>query len=144
MSTPSLSHDPGNVTVTFLGAVLHGFAPGTYIKASRDEDAFTKQIGADGEVARIRNRNRGGSVELTLQQTSTANDVLSAQTLLDQAGTGGYGPLLIKDPSGTTLLSAPVAWIKKVADVELAKDLTTRTWVFDVAAFDMFVGGNPI
>ena len=142
MATPALSFDPGACSVVFNGVQLHGFAPGTFIKAARDEDAFNKQIGADGEVARIRNRNRGGTVEVTLIQTSLSNDVLSAQAALDEAGGGGNGSLQLKDGNGSTLITARAAWVKKMADTEWGKELTTRTWVFDTGELVIFVGGN--
>lgn len=142
MANPSLSFDPSQVIVAFAGSVLHGFADGPFIKASRHEDAFMLQVGADGEAARVRNKNKSGTCALTLQQTSVSNDVLSALAAADEAGGVGTGALLIKDLNGSTLLSAPVAWIKKVADVEFGKELGTREWTFETGEFVMFVGGN--
>jgi len=142
MANPSLSYDPSQVVVTFAGAALHGFADGAFIKAERHEDAFMLQVGADGEAARARNRNRSGSATLTLQQTSVSNDALSGLAALDEAGGAGTGPLLVKDLNGSTLLLAPVAWIKKLAAVEYGKELGHREWTFETGEFVIFVGGN--
>ena len=141
MASPSLSYDPSQVVVTFAGASLHGFAE-DFIEAERHEDAFMLQVGADGEPARSRNRNRSGTVKLKLQQASVSNDALSGLAALDEAGGAGTGPLLIKDLNGSTLLNAPVAWIKKIAPVTYGKEHGSREWAFETGEFIMFVGSN--
>lgn len=149
MPAPSLSFDPSQLTVTFLGAALHGWAEGTFLKAARNEESFFIQVGSDGEIARARNKNRSGRVTFTLQQTSTANDVLSAAQQLDEgrvaAGVSGkgYGALNIVDQNGSTIISAAVAWVTKPAEAEFSKELGHREWVLECAELVMFVGGNP-
>lgn len=143
MAGPSLPLDPKQYIVTFAGATLGGYADGTFIKVSRKEDAFKLYIGGDGEGARMRNRDRSGTVELTLGQYSQSNDLLSSQARLDELGAGGTGALQIKDLNGTTLVNAPVAWIRKVADVELGDSVLPRVWVFETNELIIFVGGNP-
>lgn len=144
MAAPSLSYDPGQVIVTFLGTPLHGFADGTFVKVTRNEEAFKLQVGADGEAARVRNRNRSGQVAITLQQTSVSNDVLSAAAALDELAAGGTGALLIKDLNGTTLVSALVAWVRKIPEAELGNELGQREWVLETGVLAAFVGGNPL
>lgn len=143
MSAPaSMTYDPNGVVVVFSGIVLHGYGPDTFVTISRDQAAFKKQVGADGEVARVRNRNRSGTCKLVLQQTSQSNDALSAQAALDEQGGGGYGSLAVKDLNGTTLCSAGVAWIQKVADVGMGAELATREWIFDLDDVKIFAGSN--
>jgi hypothetical protein len=144
MAAPSLSFDPSQVIVAFLGTPLHGFIDGVFVKVSRNEEAFKLQVGADGEAARVRNRNRSGQVTITLQQTSVSNDVLSAAAALDELGSGGVGALLIKDLNGSTLVSALSAWVRKVPDAELGKELGQREWVLETGTLAMFIGGNPL
>ena len=139
----SLTYDPSQVTVTFTGANIHGFIDGSFIKAERDESAFFLQIGADGEFARAKNKNKAGKVTVTLQQTSVSNDTFAAAAKLDELGNGGYGALIIKDLNGTTLLNAQTAWVDKIAPLELGKELGQREWVLRTGYIDIFVGGNP-
>ncbi len=136
MSTPLKTYDPSNVILTFLGAIAHGYADGTFVTAKRSADAYDDMAGADGEVTRIRVLNELGDVELVLTQTSTFNDVLAAQLAL-----GTVGALLLKDLSGSTLCSADQAWIKKAPDAAFGKELNTRTWTLRCAHLVMFVGG---
>lgn len=136
------TYDPKKVVVSFGGAPLTGFAPGTFVEITYDEDAWTKMVGADGEGARARNANRGGKVKVTLMQTSVSNDVLSGYFVADRdLGTGAL-PLFVKDLLGRSLAVAVTAWIMKAADVKFGKELDTREWTFDTDNLEVFVGGN--
>lgn len=137
--------DPKLVIPTFLGIPLSGFADGAFIKIERNADAFSLVVGSDGESARARSRNRSGRITLTLLQTSASNDFLSAAHRADEIGVpGGKGPFLVKDLAGTTLVSAPSAWIVKFPSTEFSRDVGSREWVFESGDIDMFVGGNAI
>lgn len=140
----SLTYDPNGVTVTFTGANIHGFVDGSFVKAERDESAFFLQIGADGEYARAKNRNRAGKITIILQQTSVSNDTFAAAAVLDELGNGGHGALIVKDLNGTTLLNAKEAWVDKIAPLDFGKDLGQREWVLRTGSLDIFVGGNPL
>ena len=138
------NYDPGRVIVTFRGILIQGFADGTFVNAERTEDAFAKVVGASGDVTRVRSRDRSGEVTLTLQAASPTNDLLSAVAQIDESTGLGYGPLLIKDLNGNTLLLAEQAWIRKAPAVEFGTDASNREWVFDCAALDMTVGGAVV
>lgn len=129
--------DPKQVSVIVGVRPVSGFADGTFVTATRDEDAFSKKVGADGEVARTKSNNRTGSVVVTIMQTSKDNDFFSG---LEAAGT--VVPIFIRDASGRTLVAAEEAWVKKVADVEFGKESGDRAWTFDCGDIQSFVGGN--
>jgi len=135
------TYDPGQVIVSFAGVILHGIAPDTFVTVERDEDGWMKTAGADGEVARTRNRNRMGRVTATLLQSSSSNDELSALAILDELSASGSGPLIVRDLNGTTLCAAENAWIVKFANAEFAKEHGNREWMFDCDKLEMFVGG---
>ena len=88
MGAPFHQIDPGKFILSLgtLPTPLSGFAKGTFLEFSRDANAYEKFVGADGEVTRVRNRNRAGSCKVTLQQGSSGNAMLSALALLSQAG----------------------------------------------------------
>jgi hypothetical protein len=135
-------YDPANVVITWGNNLIQGYAKNTFIKASRSEDAFSMDVGADGEVSRARNRNRTGTVEVTLGQWSQSNDVFSAGALADELTGTGVQPLLIKDLFGTTLLEAPHAWVKKRADIEFGREQGDRVWVLDCDLLLGNIGGQ--
>lgn len=137
-----LTYDPKQVSVIVGGKIMSGFADTTFIKASRNEQAFNLKVGVDGEGTRAKSNNLSGKVEITLMQSSSSNDDLSAFAAADELANAGVVPLLINDKSGRTVLQATTAWIQKYADVEFAKETSTRTWILETDQFLIFEGGN--
>jgi hypothetical protein len=136
------TYDPQKVVLTIGGAIMGGFADGTFITAQREGDSFTKVTGADGRTSRAKSSDKSGNVVLTLLQTSPSNDVLSAIIAADEISGAGVVPLICKDAGGTTILFSGTAWIRKPANVEFGKEITNREWTIDVADFSMIVGSN--
>lgn len=138
------TYDPAKVIVTYAQANLTGFMDGTFVEVERDEDSFTKHVGATGDVTRTRNLNRGGKVTVTLVATSPTNDILAALMALDEDDGESYAPIQIKDTSGTMMCQAAEAWISKPPKVERAKESGSVVWVFDCADLEIFPGGNIV
>jgi hypothetical protein len=136
------NYNPAKVAVSFNGIQLVGFMDGTFVSCERAEDAFETAVGAGGDVVRVRNQNRMGSVTVTLQAASPSNDDLSAIARDDEAFGLDYGDLLVKDGNGTTIARAEIAWIRKLPNVEYADSESGREWVFDCAELLMDVGGS--
>lgn len=136
------TYDPKQVTVIFGAKIITGFSDSTFITAERNEQAFNLKVGVDGEGTRAKSNNKSGKVTLTLMQSSPSNDDLSAVALSDELTNGGVRPLLIKDSSGTTLVSAVTSWVQKLANSEFQKEVTTRAWVIETDEMEMNVGGN--
>lgn len=130
------------VVLTVNGNIIVGYADGDFCKISRDVDAYTKVVGADGFISRALSANQGGSIEITLQATSPSNDILSAQAALDQLTQQGVGSAQVKDLSGRTVCGAQNVWVKKLPDVVLGKEVGQRVWLLDCDLLNMVVGGN--
>jgi hypothetical protein len=145
MSLGMNTYDPGQVTLV-LGAPpspISGFMPDTFIEAARDIAAFTKHVGADGEVTRVRSRNKAGSITVTLQQGSASNDYFTALALLDETPAGVPLNCTLTDKSGRTLITSPFGWVEKIADVSLHGTAEQgRKWKIDLGPTAIFVGGN--
>jgi hypothetical protein len=124
------TYDPLYVLVSFKGIPISGYADGTFIKAERNEAAYTQKVGASGEVCRARSRNMTGKVTLTLLASSPVNDLLSACYMLDEATNAGFGSFFIKELNGSTVCMAPVSYVEKLPSVEYAKEVGQREWVF--------------
>lgn len=133
---------PADVVVNFHGIDLSGFADGTFVESRMDSDAFSDVCGADGEVARSASADERGEITVTLLQTSQSNDLLTAEHAKDTATKKNTGPVFVKDLNGTTKIQGSEAWIKKVADVTLGKEIEARQWTFRVAKMRQNVGGN--
>lgn len=134
--------DPKSIVMTWNKIDITGIANGTFLEVEYAEDAFTDEVGADGEVTRIKNADERGSVTFHLGQASETNDLLSAMAIRDRKNSTGYGALLIKDLKGTTLYAADEAWIQKIAKGEHAKGHTNRSWIIRCAKLRVFVGGS--
>ena len=136
------TYDFKEVVMTFGGIPFTGFSDGTSITISRNGDLFTKKKGNDGSIDRSNNNAFDFEVSVVLKQTSITNDLLSTASYADQLSNKGTAPLLIKDLNGTTLFTAPQAWVKKDPDDEFAGEISDREWTFDTGASVKFTGGN--
>jgi hypothetical protein len=137
-----LTYDPKQVTVIVGGKIMSGFADGTFVKISRNEQAFNLKVGVDGEGTRAKSNNKSGKVEITLMNSSSSNDDLSGFAAADELSNTGVVPMLVKDASGSTICTAGTSWVQKYPDTEFTKEASTRTWVMETDLLQMFVGGN--
>lgn len=137
-------YDPKLILITFGPIVITGFAPGTFCKIDQDEDAYSLQVGADGEATRSRTNNNAATIEVSLMQTALANDLLSQQHELDKATPAGAGclPLMIKDAQGRALYAAQNAWIQRAPSREFGVEATGRTWTLRTDALIPVDGGS--
>ncbi len=138
---PFPTYDPALHLFSFAGNILTGAGKDKFIKASRDEDSFTKHKGVAGEGGRSKNNNRGGTVEFTVLAQSQTNDILSAILAGDELLGTGVGALFLKELNGTTVLAASNAWLKRVPDTERGKEAGEVTWMWDCDDLEMFNGG---
>lgn len=136
------TYDPQKVALSLGGQIMSGFADGTFISIERDENSFEKVTGADGDVSRSKTANKSATLTLTLNQTSPSNDILSALAALDEVASSGVFPVILKDNSGTTVVSSGAGWIRKPPTSGFGKVIETREWVIDLAATIFFIGGN--
>jgi len=137
------TYNSKRLKVSFSGVLITGLAEGdNAIEVTRNQDAFTLMVGADGESARAANPDNSGRVTIRLMQTSASNDALSALHERDRYSNVGQAPLFIGDATGTTVISAQAAWIVKVSDIVLGAGLNAREWVFETGDLQVFSGSN--
>lgn len=133
--------DPAAIVLTIGGNLISGFMPGTFLEVERDEDTWTPYTGADGEVARVRNRNKTGRFTFRLMPTSASNNILSALASLDEQTNTPAGASYVRDLLGTTVLGGDESYILKPAASPFGTDLQGREWVVIVPRLDGVVGG---
>lgn len=139
------TYDPQKVKLVINNITVVGYAPGTFIKAMRNEDGYTLQTGADGFGCRSKNANKSGRFEITLQAASPTNDALSVMAALDEASGAGVGPSILRDISGgsATKASAQNSWVVKQPDIERAKETGEVTWTIETDVLELYTGGIP-
>jgi hypothetical protein len=136
------NYDPKNISVVVGIHAVGGISDGTFVTVEMDEDAFSKKVGADGEVTRSKSNNYSGKITITLQQASASNDFFSSLAILDRASGAGVVPITLRDANGTTICFAESGWAQKFANVEFGPESGDREWVFDCASIEMFIGGH--
>lgn len=126
------SYDPTEVTVIFDGVVIDGYAAGTFVKVSRNQDAWSLQMGNSGSGARSRSPDKSGKYEFTLLASSPSNGILSAIAEADELTGQGVGECQVKD-RGTLLAkcSSENAWVVKQPDFERGKEVGDITWTIE-------------
>lgn len=137
------TYDPSNVQIIMGGHAVTGFADGTFIDISPDEQRYNKTVGADGETSRSRTNNRCKTITVTLKQTSASNDFFSGLALADETDNAGAVPIMIKEiGTGKTIGFAQAAWIENDPNVTYSKDVEDRAWTIATTNMDLFIGGN--
>ncbi len=133
------NYDPGLVLVNFKGVELVAIED---ISAERAEDMFSLNVGAQGDSAFVRSRNKSGQVQITFMQTSPTLDYLSTVVADDELFGDGEGPLFIKDLNGTTFVEDQNARITKMPGMQRGKDLNNVQWSFSCPQMTIFIGGS--
>lgn len=139
------TYDPSKLTVIVGGVIVTGFSDGDFITAKRDEDLYMKRVGADGHVARSRNGNKSGAIEIKLLQSSPAVNELAALVALDNFLFDGdiLIPISIVSPgNGAELIGANQAWLKTPPEMVFGKEVNERSFIFDCADLKMSLGGT--
>lgn len=136
--------DPTKFIITVGAHTVLDLAPDTFITAERNEDAFTLEIGADGQPTRIRNANRSGRFTIVTQKGSASNNYLAALAQVDEASGQGVIPVQVKNNgnlAGLAVASGQNCWIVKSAPLEGAKEMGTQTWVIETGVLNLSAGG---
>jgi hypothetical protein len=134
-------YDPGDVSLTFGAIQPTSFFTGTFIVAEMMNDAFALVTGASGDTTRVHNRNRNGTVTLTLMHEDPANALLFAIHRQDRLFKTGVLPILIEDVGENGLVTAESAWIRKIPNITKADTASPREWIFDCADLEIIGGG---
>lgn len=138
-----LHYSPKDVKIVVAGLYqVEGYAEGTFINITRNTRAYESTRAMDGEIARVCRKDGGYTLEITVAQSSRANDIFSALYNIDTATQIGKFPLFIKDQYGSTSFMSLSTWIEDLPSVTFSGDLETRTWVLGCAQATLHVGGN--
>lgn len=135
------TYQPDLVTVSWNGIIIQGFAPDTFVTATRNNDSWNLTVGSGGDSTRAKSGDKSGRVEVTLLASSITNAALSAAIALDEATGASVGPLGVKDLSGDDAVVAGRAWIVKPADQEKANTESNRVWIFETGELEIVNGG---
>lgn len=137
------TYDFKQVAVIIGGRQITGFAEGDdSVSVEQDSDAWTKTVGADGEVTRSKSNNNAGKIMVKLMKTADSNDFLMGLYNSDKLNNAGLVPAMIKDNSGRALHVAEQAWIKKLPAASYGATAGVVEWEIDVGDMVSTLGGN--
>jgi hypothetical protein len=118
------------VVLTFAGLRIQGYADGSFVSVEPMSPGFSSKAGADGLVSRSRSNDPRVKITITLEQTSSSNDVLSAIHEADLAMPNGAGvaALSLEDLLGRFRLVSASAWVEKAPTAEFGRETGQRAW----------------
>ena len=136
------TYDPKKVIVIFGARRLKGMSEDSIVSIKPQGDGLQTYVGADGEVARSLDPDATFEVTVSLSTASTSNEYLSNMYYYDRETGNGVAPLMIKDLAGSTLFSAPEAWIANFPESSKGIAIDTQEWVFHTGQVeDAVIGG---
>lgn len=134
------TYNPKDISVIIGGVIMAGFADDK-VRIKRDVDMWDDEAGTDGDVVRFATNDKRGEIEITLQQTSSSNAVLSALAKIDEISGAGTVPAIVKDSRGSDIFAAATAWIKQIPEGKFSKTPNSRVWLIRTDNLQMLLGG---
>lgn len=131
-----LAFDPSNVTLQLGGVNAYGFADDTKISITKDDDITLPYEGVDGEISLAISPKTKGTMTISLQNTSSFNQILETWVLQSKNTRIIAFPVVMKDPAGEEMIT--IGWVQSVPDYNVSTEVGTRDWVIGVADANVF------
>tara|TARA_R110000851_G_scaffold332262_1_gene507894 strand:- start:5388 stop:5888 length:501 start_codon:yes stop_codon:yes gene_type:complete len=120
------------VKIGFFDDVATGLAD-TGVTMQRNQDITSTKVGMSGEPATSINPDRTGQIELTVDQSSALNILLSGVVAAEEvAGKKARGAFTVEDPSGGAIAKLARVHIQGTPTVTFASERQDRTWTLFV------------
>lgn len=119
-----------------------GFADGSFVTITKNQQPFNSSRAMDGEVARVYHSDSRYNLKITVASSSPTNDLFTKLWQLDEATKSVFFPILIKDSLGTSLFFSLEAWICIPPDLSFSNTVETRDWIFECNNGSINLGSN--
>lgn len=137
------SYSPNDISIIVAGVPVSGFGDGDFVSAEFASDAAMMKEGADGSPAISYKRGaRGGTITITLLQTSMSNNYLSS-LLFAQKSVGGASttvPVVIRNAQGGQTVTMQRAAFQKEPTVTYGPEVSTVEWTMIGQLVSEFAG----
>lgn len=142
--TDFYSYAPEDVSINIAGIFsVEGVEAETFVNITKVLPITEAKSTADGKVYRTMREDFTYDIEITLQQGSRTNEILTLLYNLDQVSGRGRFPLSIKDNSGTSSFWAPSVWVQEVPPLSFSgTGQSPRVWRLRATDAIITVGGN--
>lgn len=128
---PSYTFDPKALHVRYAGALIDGWAPGSFVEIDYNEDRYKLTVGADGLGARSKSNNESARVTLRLMPNSPSNLVFRAAQDLDKVANAGSLPLIIEDTTTGRIFESNGAWVVKDPGQKFDSETQPIEWMLE-------------
>lgn len=135
------TYSPKQQAISWGGVPLTGWIS---CKVTSSSDAFTKEVGADGEVARGVSADDTHEIEIEFQQTSASITYINTIRIADKLTGAGMLPFVISDLSGVTRMFWLQAWVKKFPDFERKTELSPMVFMWDTGQISGDIIGGSV
>jgi hypothetical protein len=126
-----------NTVMLVAGVPISGFAQGDdVVQGQRRVDAFSDEVGADGNLLVLQNADESGQFTIRLQQSSDSNAYLNGLFQQQARGTFIAVPVTFKDIVNGEIIGGSKGYITKPADVTRGTGANTQEWVLVVEKYD--------
>lgn len=127
MLTGMMAYDPSQVILSLGGWEPWGFAADTKIVISKSNDIINPYSGTDGDVSLALSRNRLGTLTMSLQRTSPANEVMAAFAQTMYSTRLVAFPVYLEDPRGYYITT--IGWVQSQPDDTIGETIQENQWV---------------
>lgn len=121
------SIDSDRQKVTFMGISLFEMGKGEYLTLTPRNKPWNEEEGLHGAVVRVKVPAMMYDLKLSLLKGSYVNDLISTAVKLDIGQGIGYGPMLIKDLDGSSLVSAEISYFYPL-EIKNSTDPVMNEW----------------
>lgn len=125
------AYNAKDCVIIWDGVYLTGLSE-TMVTGEKNEEFFSDEVGAQGDVCRSETNDPTGTVTITLQTTSPQKGML-----LEDAKSGKTAPLWVINKSIGERFGGNLARIKNYPSLEHARDGGEREFEFAVADYDV-------
>ena len=138
------SYAPEDVSINIAGIFsVEGVEAETFVNITKVLPVTEAKSTADGQVYRTMRNDLTYDIEITLQQGSRTNEILTLLYNIDQASGRGRFPLAVKDNSGNSSLYTASAWVQEVPSLSFSgTGQTSRVWRLRATDAIIYVGSN--
>lgn len=134
------TYDPQNSVLIIDGYRVTGFADGTFITITANEQDFTPSHGADG-AAWVRNKDKGTKVSFSLRGDAVANAVLSANAKTRKLVKAPPFESSFYEIDGGTSAAVHSCQFIKSPEIQRGMELPKVDWEVEGLTADTQIGG---
>lgn len=120
---------------------LKGWAEGVYLAFRQINEGVSDSQGVTGESTIIISNQNKFEVDITVEQGSNDNLILSG-LYQGTIKSGLTYPFQFDDASGQTIGGGGTSYFKKLPDFSYGKETQSRTWTLTVLHMELLLGGN--